>query len=113
MYLRHLSGEEASYAYHYSTQRAVYPYLDRSKKALEPFVCVGRSDKGDLMQKRAEELPQTAAKALGKNELLHNWTALQHLLEIFQNKLPANKCSSKIWTKQMMEIQQICYDITF
>lgn len=42
------------------------------------------------MKKKAEELLQPAAMAPGKKGLLHRWTAPPHVLEIFQNKLPAN-----------------------
>lgn len=31
---------------------------DRAEEALEPFVNLGRSDKGDLRQREAQELPQ-------------------------------------------------------
>lgn len=69
---------------------AVYLHPDRAEKALEPFASLGRSDKGDLTKKRAEELPQPTATTPGKEGLLCRWTAPPHLLEIFQNKLPAN-----------------------
>lgn len=45
---------------------AVYLHPYRTEKVLETFASVGRSDKGGLMKKKAEELLQPAATAPGK-----------------------------------------------
>lgn len=58
-------GEEVCSSYQGSTQEQFYLHPDRAEKALEPFASVGRSDKGDLTKKRAEELPQPTATHWG------------------------------------------------
>lgn len=72
----------------------------------EPFVHVSRSDKGDLRQREAQELPQLRVKKV--SEPLDTATSSGDL-----SKNTPSKCCSKIQAKQMMLIQQICYDITF
>lgn len=54
---------------------AVHLHPDRAEKALETFESVGRSNKGDLMQKRAEKLPQPSARDERSSVLLDVTTA--------------------------------------